>query len=553
MEHSTDQQLLQDYAERRSETAFTELVRRHIDLVHSAALRMVRDAHLAHDVTQSVFVALARNARQLAGRRALEGWLYGTTRNLAANTVRAEVRRRKHEQGAALMSNVLSTGAEVNWDHIAPHLDEAMAELSEPERDALLLRYFKNQDFRTVGAALGISNDTAQKRVSRAVERLREFFARRGMAIGAGGLAAAISAHAVQAAPAGLAASVLATAVAGTAAAASSLVATTAQTLAMTALQKAVLTITIVGLAGAGLYEVRQAAKWREQNLTLQTQHIEHIESLQREREDLARRLSAMADEIEAARGGSTELLKLRSEVTHLRLLSNELTRLQAGLSGTSSLDAQTAENVRKLRQFANENPRLRIPELDLLPDSKWTEIARNRLKPGRTDRFEIALADLRMAARGQFANQIVAALKRYAVAQNGAAPTDFGQLQPWFKETPNEDILQRYVLQPSEGSNLAPHRAALVVDRDLADAKYDEHILIDANGWEFAPRTGRPDTDAAAALAVLAPVIRDYSAANQGKEPTSPSQLLPFIKTAEQQVALQQGLQKLNSSANGK
>ena len=201
MNDLTDPQLLRDYAERKSEIAFAELVRRHVDLVHSAALRMVCDAHAAQDVTQGVFVLLSRNAPQLLDRPTLEGWLHVTARNLAAKSVRTDVRRRAREQEAATMNELLSASPNTSWEHIAPHLDAALGELTEPERDALLLRYFKNHDLRTVGATLGISDDAAQKRVSRAVERLREFFAKRGVTVGASGLAVVISANAVQAAP----------------------------------------------------------------------------------------------------------------------------------------------------------------------------------------------------------------------------------------------------------------------------------------------------------------------------------------------------------------
>src|SRR5580765_549331 len=121
MDHQTDQQLLADYAANRSETAFAELVRRHIDLVYSAALRMVCDTHLAKDVTQGVFAALAQNAKQLAAHPVLSGWLHRTTRNLAANTVRSEVRRRHREQ-EAVMNESLSTGSDANWEQIAAYL-----------------------------------------------------------------------------------------------------------------------------------------------------------------------------------------------------------------------------------------------------------------------------------------------------------------------------------------------------------------------------------------------------------------------------------------------
>src|SRR6266852_2648997 len=141
MNSLTDQQLLLDYCEHRSEAAFAELVRRHVDFVYSAALRMVCDSHLAEDVTQGVFVAFAQSAAQLTNRRALSGWLHRTAQNIAAQTVRTIERRRAREQEAAAMNELLSEEPETVWEHITPQLDEALGELGETDRDALLLRY----------------------------------------------------------------------------------------------------------------------------------------------------------------------------------------------------------------------------------------------------------------------------------------------------------------------------------------------------------------------------------------------------------------------------
>ena len=203
-----------DYAAQRSETAFAELVRRHIDLVYSAALRMVCDAHLAEDVTQGAFVALAQNARRLAGHPVLTGWLHRTAQNLAANAVRSEVRRRAREQEAVAMNQLLAAEPEASWEAIAPHLDDALGELNETERDAVLLRYFERKTARDMADILGISEDAAQKRVNRAVERLRELFLKQHTPVGVNSLAVLISAHAVQSAPAALMKTALAAALA---------------------------------------------------------------------------------------------------------------------------------------------------------------------------------------------------------------------------------------------------------------------------------------------------------------------------------------------------
>jgi hypothetical protein len=167
-----------------------------------------------------------------------------------------------------------------DWKQIAPLLDEAIAALDETDRAAVLLRYFENKSLREVGQTLGTTDDTAQKRVSRAVERLRDFFTQRRVTLGAGGLAAVISANAVQAAPAGLSAVISATTLAGTAVATSTLVAAT-KTIAMTTLQKTLVTATIAVIAGAGIYEAREAAHLREQNQTLQQSQAPLAEQIQ--------------------------------------------------------------------------------------------------------------------------------------------------------------------------------------------------------------------------------------------------------------------------------
>ena len=146
----TDLQLLRDFARHRTDAAFAELVRRHVDLVYSAALRMVHDTHLAEDVTQGVFVVLAQNATQLTNHPVLSGWLHRTTQNLAAKAVRSDVRRRVREQEAVAMNELLSSEPDATWDRIAPHLDAALGELSDPDRDALLLRYFERKSAREI-------------------------------------------------------------------------------------------------------------------------------------------------------------------------------------------------------------------------------------------------------------------------------------------------------------------------------------------------------------------------------------------------------------------
>src|ERR1041385_3468042 len=203
-----DRQLLQAYMEERSESGFGELVSRHIDLVYSTALRVLGgDSHLAQDVTQIVFIDLARKAWSLPRGVVLAGWLYRHTSFTAAKAVRTEQRRRHREQLATQMSTTEET-PEPDWEQLAAHLDDGLNQLSDADRDAIVLRFFKQQDLRAVGASLGVGEDAAQKRVSRALEKLRGVLSRRGVAFTATALASLLATQTVTAAPAGLAVSV---------------------------------------------------------------------------------------------------------------------------------------------------------------------------------------------------------------------------------------------------------------------------------------------------------------------------------------------------------
>src|ERR1043165_4172622 len=117
---------------------------------------MVCDSHLAEDVTQGVFMALAQNAPQLTHHPVLSGWLHRTTQNLAANTIRTNVRRQTREQEAVAMNELLSAEPDAHWELICLQLDAALGELNDPDRDAVLLRYFERKSARDIALTLGI-------------------------------------------------------------------------------------------------------------------------------------------------------------------------------------------------------------------------------------------------------------------------------------------------------------------------------------------------------------------------------------------------------------
>jgi RNA polymerase sigma factor (sigma-70 family) len=208
MVEPTDIALLRDYALRNSEEAFTTLVQRHIRLVYSVAFRQLGNAHQAEEVSQAVFIILARKAAGFRRGTLLTGWLYQTARLTTANFLRSERRRHRREQEAHMQSEIRESHAEPVWQGLAPLLDEAMGQLGAKERNAILLRFFEGRTFSEVAVALDSNETAVQKRISRAVGKLHSFFVRRGVKVSAGVLVGVISANSLQAAPAGLTASV---------------------------------------------------------------------------------------------------------------------------------------------------------------------------------------------------------------------------------------------------------------------------------------------------------------------------------------------------------
>ena len=213
--------LLRQFAETRSEAAFEELFSRRGGFVYSSALRQVRDPQLAVEITQAVFIILARKAGRITDKTSLSGWLFKTTRFVALAQIRADSKRRQCEQESQMHTqpqieppSVLTENA---WTELSPLLDEALAGLREADRQAILLRFFENKSLAEIGNTLGTGEDTAGKRVSRALEKLRKYFAKRRIFFTAPIIAGAIAANSVHAAPVGLAATIPAVAVKGSA------------------------------------------------------------------------------------------------------------------------------------------------------------------------------------------------------------------------------------------------------------------------------------------------------------------------------------------------
>jgi RNA polymerase sigma factor (sigma-70 family) len=497
---TSDWDLLEQYARKNLQDAFTEIVRRHVDLVYSAALRQVRSPQLAEEVAQSVFTDLAHNAGELKPDTILTAWLYQVTRRTAIDVIRKESRRQLREQIAVEMTNMNATAND--WMQIEPLLDDAMAALDETDRSAVLLRYFENKSLREVGAALGASEDAAQKRVSRAVERLREFFSKRNVTIGTSALAVLISANAVEAAPVGLAITISSVAVlAGTAVQTSTAIIAT-KAIAMTTLQKTLIAATLTAAIGTGIYEARQNSQLRDRVQISQQQQAplaEQIRQLQRERDDATNRLTALIAENEQLKASqkAAELLKLRGEVGALRQsLANmaATNRPSAGLSALMRDPAMKEYIHQKQLKAIKERYAPLVQQLNLTPEDtekftqlvgdallKGTDLA-SSLTQGDGDRGQTlkAMAD----TRTEMQNQLQALLGEAGYAQY----TQFNQAIP--AQTTVKLLNQQLGdngLSDDQSAHLAqivaaePYAATHDIDGELDPAFFSSQQDIDA------------------------------------------------------------------------
>jgi RNA polymerase sigma factor (sigma-70 family) len=326
----TDLDLLHRFVCDQSQDAFSELVQRHLNLVYCAALRQVRSPQLAQEVAQSVFADLARTAARLRPDTVLTAWLYEVTRRTAINVVRSEARRRIREQVASEM-NAMNANTD-HWLQIEPLLDEAMHALEEEDRTAILLRYFENKSLRDVGSAIGTTDDTARKRLNRAIEKLRQFLAKRGANIAANGLIVIISANAASSAPAGLAFAITTHAILAVIPATTGALAT-AQTTTMALLQKALVTGLFVSTMGIAVYEAHNASTLRKKIESLEQVQAASIEQLTLERDEAKHQLAASRSNSNRD-ANLTELARLRGEVTRLRFDAQEIARFKS-LSAT--------------------------------------------------------------------------------------------------------------------------------------------------------------------------------------------------------------------------
>jgi RNA polymerase sigma factor (sigma-70 family) len=348
----SDVQLLREYAQMGDEAAFSNLVARHMNLVYSAAMRQAESSDAAADIAQRVFIGLAANARSLAARLSIEasiaGWLCRCTRNVASNLSRDDFRRRSREKQAMEHYHSMAQPA-ADWERIWPILDDAMCQLGRPDFDALVLRYFNNQNLRDVGVALGVSDDAAQKRIARSLDKLRELLIQRGLPASSASLAAALSANAVQMAPAGMALSASSAAVFGANAVRAAGAAAAVENIMMTTFQKTMAVVATAAIVGAGIFQSVRASRLREENqelLSRQAPLAARARQLESERDVASQQLAAVRGEKDRLNADTAELLRLRGEVSRLKL---EASKRDSAAKSTPGRDESEPEGGSRL------------------------------------------------------------------------------------------------------------------------------------------------------------------------------------------------------------
>jgi len=549
MEPKSDVQLLRDYATSGMEGAFTELVHRHTNLVYSAALRQVGSPETAAEIAQNVFLGLARRAKEIVSRfdanASLAGWLCRSVRNLSLNFRRDEFRRQSRDR--KVMEHLNTPDDASDWERLCCVLDDAMSELNESDYDFLVLRFYKSLDYRAVGVALGLSDDAAQKRVSRALDKLAKILCRRGIGASAAALSAAIAANAVQAAPAGLAVSISSAALASAATSTSTLIAAT-KTIAMSTLQKSLVVATVAILATVEIHQARQASALRRQVQTLQEQQAPLAEQNQKlllERDNLKKTMAAAGQTGGQTSGTMNELARLRGEVARLRLSAQELAQLKAAAASTGTDPAieatlkSWATRATQLKAQLERMPDKRIPELQLLTEKDWFDAVKTAKTFETEADFREALHALRNSAKQAFGDMTKEAIKRFAEANNGALPGDLSQLKPFFEGSVDDATLSRYsLIQTGKLADVPSNEYLFAEKAPPVDDQFDSTFEFSMHGTHSSSVNAPGD--------IVWDSLVQFAKAHNGNLPADAPELMPYLRRPLDQIKIQEILGSL-------
>jgi len=525
-----DAELLRRYALDRSQDAFAELVSRHLDFVYAVAYRRVGgDAHLAQEVSQSVFLALAAKAAALADRPVLTGWLHTATRLEAIQTVRHEQRRLQREQTAHSMLELNRDSASADdWHRLRPVIDDAIGELNDRDREAVLMRFFEERPFSEIGARLRITEDGARLRLDRALDKLSVLLAKRGVTSTAAALSVALAQQTGMAAPAGLGATIASAAAALSGTTGPAAIYGTAKTIAMTTIQKTVIAATIALTVGAGLFEAGVVYR-----------NASQLEKLQQDSNGLQSQVRQLRGERDAATGRLNTVEKQID--VRLALAAPPAAGSDAALE--SQMKAWLA-NLDRMKELLAQRPSLGIPELRLLPESSWFSIAATT-KLDSDEAIRRAFASLRNRAENLMANKLQSALSAYVKANDGLLPDQPSQLLPFFDPPGEAELVERYqMLQTGRLSDLPQGDASmrLMTIKSPADIEYDSIWMIGTSGFIVSSAMSYNVSEAR----------KEFTKANNGQKATTAEQLLPFLKWPVDAVALEKYLRPPSATTGG-
>ena len=313
----------------------------------------------------------------------------------------------------------------------------------------------------------------------------------------------------------------------------------------------------LIGSIAMGTYEISRASSLRAENRNLfqrQEPLAVRLRELERERDRTSGRLSDMAGEFEKNKGLAAELLKLRAEAAFLRNTSNALSRLNATVGNVAGNPAEGQMTnwlgqLKQLKQRLLEDPKLAIPELQLLTEQDWLKAAYQYTKRPQYDAetdFRMASADARKAAEGAFATMALEALTRYTQSNKNGFPADLSQLKSYFGAPVDDTILQRWTVAPGDmHPGTANNPQWVLTQKSLADEDYDHRITISPGSFSVGQALAEQmPPDVLAIKHTLDPLLKDFGIANGGQMPNDVSQLTPYAKTPEQQTAIQKAME---------
>lgn len=507
----------------RDSDAFGAWVRQHLDLVYSAARRQVAgNTHRAEEVTQLVFLTAHRKASALARHPAPLAWLHQATRHAASELRRAETRRLARETTAATDPALAPGSAEppADWTRVAPLLDDALATLRAPDREAILLRYFAGQSYAETGRQLGLAENAARMRTDRALEKLRLALAKRGVTSTASALGLALTGHAVSAAPATVSASTFAALGAGIAGVAASTL-----LLTMTFLQKSLLAALVLSSLGVAVYQTRHVSR------------LERALAAQQATQDAERTVTtARLDALQA------ELAALRqAAATRARDAAQTRTE-EAAIAQEPTVSATVAwmERLELLKTLIKARPEAAIPELEFLQEEDWLAAAQSPLHTEGDVRR--ALAELRSLAESRFGSKSKDAMKKFTQTHGAEIPDDPLELLPYFDPPVPPAIFARWrILRAGDKSRGGPTIDSSatwgITTGPRSDDEMDGKMTINADGsFVTSGFKNFPET--------LFPVMRRFAETNASatsdRTSFTEAELLPYAQTPEERAALQ-------------